>query len=187
MDTSLLYEIASGNEDAFELLFEQQRGRLYNYMLKITKSKVVAEEIVLDVFLKLWIGRELLPEIKNMDAFLNKVAYNKALDFLKIASRKKEIHRLVAKQIETCQEQEADHKLLDSEYQSILKKALDQLSPQRRVIFTLSRMEGLTNEEIAQQLQLSRNTVRNTLHESLQSIREYLRQNNLLSMIILFT
>jgi RNA polymerase sigma-70 factor (ECF subfamily) len=187
MDTSLLYEIASGNEDAFELLFEQQRGRLYNYMLKITKSKVVAEEIVLDVFLKLWIGRELLPEIKNMDAFLNKVAYNKALDFLKIASRKKEIHRLVAKQIETCQEQEADHKLLDSEYQSILKKALDQLSPQRRIIFTLSRMEGLTNEEIAQQLQLSRNTVRNTLHESLQSIREYLRQNNLLSMIILFT
>ena len=187
MDTSLLYEIASGNEDAFELLFEQQRGRLYNYMLKITKSKVVAEEIVLDVFLKLWIGRELLPEIKNMDAFLNKVAYNKALDFLKIASRKKEIHRLVAKQIETCKEQEADHKLLDSEYQSILKKALDQLSPQRRIIFTLSRMEGLTNEEIAQQLQLSRNTVRNTLHESLQSIREYLRQNNLLSMIILFT
>jgi RNA polymerase sigma-70 factor (ECF subfamily) len=187
MDTSLLYEIASGNEDAFELLFEQQRGRLYNYMLKITKSKVVAEEIVLDVFLKLWIGRELLPEIKNMDAFLNKVAYNKALDFLKIASRKKEIHRLVAKQIETCQEQEADHKLLDSEYQSILKKALDQLSPQRRIIFTLSRMEGLTNEEIAKQLQLSRNTVRNTLHESLQSIREYLRQNNLLSMIILFT
>jgi RNA polymerase sigma-70 factor (ECF subfamily) len=187
MDTSLLYEIASGNEDAFELLFEQQRGRLYNYMLKITKSKVVAEEIVLDVFLKLWIGRELLPEIKNMDAFLNKVAYNKALDFLKIASRKKEIHKLVAKQIEACQEQEADHKLLDSEYQSILKKALDQLSPQRRIIFTLSRMEGLTNEEIAQQLQLSRNTVRNTLHESLQSIREYLRQNNLLSMIILFT
>jgi RNA polymerase sigma-70 factor (ECF subfamily) len=60
MDTSMLYEIASGNEAAFELLFEQQRGRLYNYMLKITKSKVVAEEIVLDVFLKLWIGRDLL-------------------------------------------------------------------------------------------------------------------------------
>jgi RNA polymerase sigma-70 factor (ECF subfamily) len=186
MDTNLLYEIASGNEAAFELLFEQQRGRLYNYMLKITKSEVVAEEIVLDVFLKLWVGRDLLPEIKNMDAFLNKVAYNKALDFLKIASRKKEFHKIIAKQIEMNQQQEADHKLLDSEYQSILKKALDQLSPQRRMIFTLSRMEGLNNEEIAKQLNLSRNTVRNTLHESLQSVKEYLRQNNLISLFSFF-
>ncbi|HZG26226.1 MAG TPA: hypothetical protein VEZ17_16675, partial [Chitinophagaceae bacterium] len=62
MNTNWLNEIAAGNEAAFELLFEQQRGRLYNYMLKITKSKVVAEEIVLDIFLKLWIGRDLLPE-----------------------------------------------------------------------------------------------------------------------------
>jgi RNA polymerase sigma-70 factor (ECF subfamily) len=155
-------------------------------MLKITKSKVIAEEIVLDVFLKLWVGRDLLPEIKNMDAFLNKVAYNKALDFLKIASRKKELHKVIAKQIEMSQEQEADHRLLDSEYQSILKKALDQLSPQRRMIFTLSRVEGLNNEEIAKQLNLSRNTVRNTLHESLQSIKEYLRQNNLISFISFF-
>ena len=181
MNTNWLNEIAAGNEAAFELLFEQQRGRLYNYMLKITKSKVVAEEIVLDIFLKLWIGRDLLPEIKNIDAFLNKVAYNKALDFLKIASRKKEFHKVIAKQIEMTQQQEADHKLLDSEYESILKKALDQLSPQRRLIFTLSRMEGLNNEEIARQLNLSRNTVRNTLHESLSSIKEYLRQNNLIS------
>jgi RNA polymerase sigma-70 factor (ECF subfamily) len=186
MNTNWLNEIAAGNEAAFELLFEQQRGRLYNYMLKITKSKVVAEEIVLDIFLKLWIGRDLLPEIKNMDAFLNKVAYNKALDFLKIASRKKEFHKVIAKQIEMTQQQEADHKLLDSEYDSILKKALDQLSPQRRLIFTLSRMEGLNNEEIAKQLHLSRNTVRNTLHESLNSIKEYLRQNNLICFFSLF-
>ena len=186
MDKNWLNEIASGNEAAFELLFEQQRGRLYNYMLKITKSKVVAEEIVLDIFLKLWVGRELLPEIKNMEAFLNKVAYNKALDFLKIASRKKEFHKVIAKQIEMTQQQEADHKLLDSEYASILKKALDRLSPQRRLIFTLSRMEGLDNEEIARQLNLSRNTVRNTLHESLRSIKEYLRQNNLISFFSFF-
>jgi RNA polymerase sigma-70 factor (ECF subfamily) len=84
------------------------------------------------------------------------------------------------------QQQEADHKLLDSEYQSILKKALDQLSPQRRMIFTLSRMEGLNNEEIAKQLNLSRNTVRNTLHESLQFVKEYLRQNNLISLFSFF-
>jgi RNA polymerase sigma-70 factor (ECF subfamily) len=83
-------------------------------------------------------------------------------------------------------EQQADHRLLDSEYQSILKKALDQLSPQRRMIFTLSRIEGLNNEEIAKQLNLSRNTVRNTLYESLQSVREYLRQHNLISLISVF-
>src|SRR5579859_5286981 len=95
-DTDLLYEIASGNETAFRVLFNARYEKLFNYLLRITKSREIAEEIATDVFLKLWMGRELMNEISNLDAFLYKVAYNKALDFFRVAARNNRLQRLIA-------------------------------------------------------------------------------------------
>lgn len=184
-DATLLMEIASGNEDAFKLLFEKHRSKLYNYLFSIVKSKEIAEEIVMDVFLKMWTGRELITEIQNMDAFLHKVAYNKALDFLRMASRNASLQKLVKREMASVQEKEADHKILEQESREIIDQAIQQLSPQRRMVFTLSRMHGLTYDEIAQKLQLSRNTVRNTMAETLYSLRSFLHKNNVSALLIL--
>ncbi len=185
MNEHLLAAIAEGDEVAFKRLYEAYREKLFAYMLKVTKSPKIAEEIVLDVFLKLWTGRELLKDIKELDAFLYKVAYNKAIDFFRIAARERKLQKLIGEQMETGREREADYHLLDNECQLVLKKSIEQLSPQRRLIFNLSRIEGLSHEEIAQQLQLSRNTVRNTIAETLKSIRHYLRQAGIHSNILL--
>jgi len=83
-DAELQMQIAEGDESSFQRLFERHRDKLFNYLFSIVKSREIAEELVIDVFLRLWIGRELLTEIQNMDAFLHKVAYNKAIDFLRI-------------------------------------------------------------------------------------------------------
>jgi RNA polymerase sigma-70 factor (ECF subfamily) len=80
-EKELLEQVAQGNEWAFNILFERHWDHLYNYMKRLTKSHEVAEEIVVDVFLKLWTGRELVPGIHNMDAFLFRVAQNKAMNF----------------------------------------------------------------------------------------------------------
>lgn len=178
-------EIASGNEEAFKMLFEKHRGKLYNYLFSIVKSKEIAEEIVIDVFMKMWTGRELMTDIQNMDAFLHKVAYNKALDFLRIASRNAALQKLVRREMEYVKEKEADHKMLEQECQEIIGQAIRQLSPRRRTVFTLSRIDGLSYDEIAQKLHLSRNTVRNTMAETLRSIRSFLHKNNISSLIIL--
>ena len=75
-DKELLLKIAEGDQVAFSILFEQYRNRLFTYLFKITKSAETSEEIVLDVFLKIWHGKEAIIEIENIDAFLFKVAHN---------------------------------------------------------------------------------------------------------------
>ncbi len=178
-------EIASGNEEAFKQLFETYREKLYHYLLSIVKSKEIAEEIVIDVFMKLWTGRELISDIRNMDAFLHKVAYNKALDFLRIASRNAALQKLIKREMASAKEKEADYKILEQEYREIINQAIGQLSPMRKKIFKLSRIDGLSYDEIAQKLELSQNTVRNTVAVSLRSIRSFLRKNNIHPLLIL--
>jgi RNA polymerase sigma-70 factor (ECF subfamily) len=184
-ETNLLQEVSAGNEKAFKQLFELHYSKLYNYLLRVTKSKEIAEEIAIDIFVKLWVGREVLQDIRHLDAFLQKVAHNKALDFFKMAARNARLHKLIRKEMEAAREQEADHRLLDNEYQHLVSQAIDQLSPQRKMVFTMSRIEGLTHDEIANRLQLSRNTVRNTIAQSLKSIRQFLHNHDVSGAVIL--
>lgn len=187
MDTNaeLQIEIAAGNERAFKMFFEKHRVKLYNYLLSIVKSREIAEEIVIDVFMKMWMGRDWIAEIQNMDAFLHKVAYNKALDFLRIAARNTALQKLVRHEMESVKEKEADFKVLEQECREIIGRAILQLSPRRRKIFTLSRVEGLSYDEIAQQLHLSRNTVRNSMAEAIRSIRLFLHKNHVQGIVAL--
>ncbi|MCO5237439.1 MAG: RNA polymerase sigma-70 factor [Chitinophagaceae bacterium] len=187
MDTNaeLQTEIAAGNEQAFKMFFEKHRVKLYNYLFSIVKSREIAEEIVIDVFMKIWMGRDWIAEVQNMDAFLHKVAYNKALDFLRIAARNSTLQRLVRHEMASVKEKEADFKVLEQECREIIERAILQLSPRRRKIFTLSRVEGMSYDEIAQQLHLSRNTVRNSMAEAIRSVRLFLHKNNVHGIVAL--
>ena len=170
---------------AFKELFERHREKLFLFLVRIIKSRETSEEIVIDIFLKLWLGKEFLPEIQDLDAFLHKVAYNKAIDFFRAASRSVRLQKLIRHEMESATEKQADSKLLDTEYNSILQKAVEHLSPQRRAIFTFSRVEGLSHEEIAIRLNLSRNTVRNTIADSLRSIRQFLQTHDITNILII--
>lgn len=75
-DHILLAQIEESNEKAFNTLFERYRDRLYNYFVKVSKSKESSEEMVLDVFLKIWNNKQILKEINNFEAFLFRVAHN---------------------------------------------------------------------------------------------------------------
>jgi len=178
-DHLLLMRVAEGDETAFKLLFERHRLKLYNYLLKITKSRNTTEELVIDVFVKLWTRRTLLPEVKNFDAFLHKVAYNKALDFFRIASRNKILQHTIANHLEIAHDSSADKYMLSKEYNEIFYKALNELSPQRKMVFAMSRIQGLTHEQIACNLRLSRNTVRNTIAETLKHVRRFLHEHEI--------
>jgi RNA polymerase sigma-70 factor (family 1) len=175
-DNELLLAFHGGDEKAFNQLFARYRNQLFTYLFKITKSRETAEEIVLDVFLKIWTGRELAPEIVNFEAFLFRVAHNKAYDFLRSAQRSMVLKRDLAEAILLSSEETADERLLQHDVNQTLKTAVDQLSPQRQLVFELSREQGLNYDEIAARLQLSRNTVRNHLSASLQFIRAHLAQ-----------
>lgn len=175
-ERNLLQLVAAGDEHAFARIFETYRQGLYTYLLRVTKSTVVAEDILVDVFMKLWIGREMLPRIENLEGFLHKVAYNKAMDFFNTTARHARLQQVYAQRISGQAERTQEDWLIDEECRRILADAVNQLPPQRKLIYTLSREQGLTHEEIAQALNLSRNTVKNSIMAATRSISEYLQK-----------
>lgn len=178
-ETTLLARIAEGDEAAFNVIFERYRDKLYHYMLKITKLPEISEEIVMDVFMKLWFGRELLSNIRQLEGFLHKVAYYKAIDFLRVTSRQSRLQEAYAKRMEKEPEKRADELMIDEEMRQLLYNAIKQLPPKRKLIYKLSREKGLTHDQIAEALHLSRNTVKNNIVSANKSISDFLRNSDI--------
>jgi RNA polymerase sigma-70 factor (ECF subfamily) len=141
---------------------------------------------VIDIFVKIWAGRELMNKIENLESFLHKIAYHKAIDFLRVASRHARLKKDYFNRLKEEPEKLADDLIIDAEYSQILRKAIDQLPPQRKLIYRLSREEGLTHNQIANALNLSKSTVKNSVMAATKSIKEFLLDKKSSSVISLF-
>ncbi len=186
-DTNYLFsKISQGDEASFRIFFEKYRDQLFNYIFKITKSRESAEEIVLDVFIKLWSGREMLKEVGNPDGFLYRIAHNKSIDFFrsvqKDLSRQRGIWNLIQSNLSA---DNADNRLLYNNAEKRINDIRGQLSPQRQKVLELRVEEGLSYDEIARRLDISPNTVRNHISVSMQFLREMLQREEGMMLIIL--
>jgi len=175
-EKELLLRVSTGDESAFAVLFAHHRDQLFGYLLKITKSRDMAEEIVSDVFLKLWVGRELLVNIENLGGFLHKVAHNKAMDFFKTTARQARLQQQYALRLDRLGDKDSFEVLEEQECRRIVLEAVNQLPPQRQLIYKMSREQGLTHEQIATALNLSRHTIKNAIIAANRSISEHLQQ-----------
>ena len=99
-ESNLLQLISEGDEQAFKNLFDTYRSRLFYYISRIVKSDQIAEELVMDVFLKIWVGRKLITQIENFDAFLFRIAHNKTIDFLRSVAKDARLHELLWEEIQ---------------------------------------------------------------------------------------
>ena len=181
----LLRQIAKGDAKAFKAIFDTYRSRLYYYIFGFVKSGQVAEELVMDVFMKLWTGREMIAQIENFDGFLFRVAHNKTIDFLRSAAKDPNFRELLWEEMQLVSDAGADNVLINHEYEEKVREAIALLSPQRKKVYQLSREMDLTHEEIAIQLNLSKSTVNNHLVEARQFIRQYLVNRFDLAMLVL--
>ncbi|MFT3702125.1 MAG: sigma-70 family RNA polymerase sigma factor [Agriterribacter sp.] len=188
-DIVLLSKIAAGDENAFTLLFERYRDKLFYYILRHTKSPEIAEEIVTDIFMKLWLGRELAEQIKDIGAFLHKVGYYKVMDFLRTTARHSRLQQVYLDNLGQQETASAAEPLLDDELKALLYQAINQLPPQRKLIYRLSKQEGLSHEQIADMLHLSPSTINNTIVAATRSITDYVKayakHGNALSILFL--
>lgn len=185
-DEMLLPLIAEGDESAFTVLYHRYCEKIYSFLHRMTKIPEIAEELTSDIFTSLWTGRELLVEVRNVKAFLSKVAYNKAMDFFRLTAHRQQLQAVVAAQMAAGTVADADFKLLESETKRILQEAINNLSPQRKRIFIMHREQGMTHEQIAQALQLSPETVKTTMSMALKSLRAFLSQHGLKSIAIIY-
>lgn len=176
-EKELLIQVSEGDERAFRDLFEIYYEQLYHYVFGFIKSKQVSEELVMDVFLKIWLGRDMIPEIHSFNAFLFRVAHNKSIDFLRSAARDPKFQDLLWENIQLANNTAADSSILVQEYENKLREAVSLLAPQRKKVYQLSREQNMTHDQIAAQLNLSKNTINNHIVEAQRFIRTYLSKN----------
>lgn len=186
-EKELLLRIADGDEAAFTTLFEQYRSPLFDYALRITKTVGIAEELVQDTFLKIWLYRDRLREVDHTASYLNRVMRNASIDWL----RRLSLDRQLQKEIVATLPGGANTTIEDLDYgetSRLLQEAMTGLSTQQREVFLLSRQQGLSYAEIADHLNLSPNTVRNHLVKALKHLRDYLNREYgpAVAMVILF-
>ena len=175
-DSHVLQRIVAGDETAFRALYENNFDRIAKFTFKMCKSEAVTEEIVQDVFLKLWSNRENIGHVNDIEAYLFSIARNKTIDFLRrLAKETNIIHTLSIQQTEI--HNVVDEKLNEDSLLILIEGALSCLSPQKRKIFEMSKIQGFSHDEIAETLQLSKSTVKNHLSETLKYLKKYILSN----------
>lgn len=166
--------VAEGDEQSFTRLFHRYRSKVFSIAFHLTKSPFAAEEISQEVFTGLWISRRHLARIQSFEAYLHTVIYHKTLNYLKKEGNWKQILIWAANQkMNTGADPEQD--LAGKEVNIMISKAVEQLPPQKRLIYRLSREHGMNNEQIAHELQISPHTVKNHLVVAVRLLRNFLR------------
>jgi len=174
-ESILFHRVAYGDEKAFTEIFYHYSKRIYPFVLKKTKSETIAEEIVQEIFIKLWTNREKLSHIENYESYIFAIAANKVYKhFKKIAGEEKLIKALWDRINELHYGTEEIIELKESE--GLINKVIEQLPPQRKKIYQLSREQGLSHAEIAEQLKISPSTVNNQLTEALRYLKQHLHE-----------
>ncbi|MNK03582.1 ECF RNA polymerase sigma factor SigK [compost metagenome] len=174
-ETALLARTARGDEHAFREVFDHYQQYVFTFAQKITHSSSDAEEIVQDIFLKVWFSRDQLLTIENFGAYLNRLVRNHALNLLRheaIVNKVKAEMGLNSSDNDLGTQQTLDYK----ETKELLDEVLSRLPEQQRRVYTLCHLEGLKYDEVAVQLNISSDTVHYHMKLALATIRAHFKR-----------
>lgn len=184
-DQELVRKIKTGAKGAYQELFERYAPRIYNFSLAYLKNKPDAEELVQDVFMKIWEKRSDLDQTKNIKAFIFKVAVNTIYDFI----RKKNIENAFNNFVKSNSNPDRNntwHEVIFENMKQNLQKLVAQLPKQQQKIFYLSKEKGLTNNEIAKQLNVSKRTVENHLYRAISFLKKHFKNESLITTLFFY-
>lgn len=173
----LASRIKTGDKAAFRQFYNLYSKQIYGFALSYLKSKSEAEEIIQTVFVKIWETRNDIREGTSLKSYLYKITVNHIYNYLKY----KKVRSSSANELRSS---DSDNSTLEKIYYNNLEEniqlLIEQLPEQRKVIFKLSRLEGLSHEEIARRLQISVRTVESQVYKALKFLKENLKEELLL-------
>jgi RNA polymerase sigma-70 factor, ECF subfamily len=170
----LIKGLLTRNKVIFDFIFHYYYSGLCAYCERITGSQQVAEDIVQELFVTLWIKCEQIQITSSLKNYLFTSVKNRSLDYLKLEQRKSHKLEHIAKKQELS-ENLSSLWFAEAELQAVVEKSLEKLPPRCREIFELSRFEGLKNQEIADKLSLSKRTVELQVSNALKQLRTDLK------------
>jgi RNA polymerase sigma-70 factor (family 1) len=169
----LLLQIAAGDQAAFEQFYNIHWRKIHSMALAYLKSPEQAQDIVQEVFLKLWAKRERLANVENPDAFIFIMGRNEVVNALK---KKVNLHMIGEHTTDDLPDDLLlPHQVMDiKQLEKKIGDAIEALPDRQKQIFKLSREEGLNHEQIAQRLGIERSTVKNHIVRALFTLRQHL-------------
>ena len=176
-EAELLAKLAGGDERAFETIYYHYGPRLFSFVDKMVRNRRITEEIIQNVFIQLWTIRERIALVDHPTSYIFNMATNKTLDYQrKIAGDRRLLEKVMATAKSVNNDTEEQLELNESA--AIVKQAIAALPEQRRIIYELSRNEGLKHEQIAEKLGISKSTVANQMVSALKQIRAFMEKRS---------
>lgn len=183
-EQELLEEVAGGNESAFKLLYEKYAGKVYTMGMKYLKSPFLAQDAVQEVFVKVWKNRKQLTNLNSFPAWLTIITRNQLINDLQ--------RQIPMDSLEALHPDVLDHHRMSTghdvdfrELEKVIKIGIDHFSPRQQQIYKLSREEGLSHKQIAAQLNISYDMVREHMSNALKNLRKFL-ENHYTHLLLLW-
>lgn len=178
----LLLQVAEGNESAFTVLVERKWNNIYLQALTYVKVSAQAQDIVQEVFLKIWQTRKKLPAVENFDSYLFIIARNHIISAL----RKKRHLPLDTDDLELEEKNYLpDRTLAQKNLAALIARAIELLPQQQKKAYLLSRDQELSHEEIAVSMKVSKEAVKKNICRALNFLRHYITTHSDITILFL--
>lgn len=175
----------NGDMLAFDAIYKQYCSRLYGFILNLIKQESDAEEIVQEVFVKIWESRNSINAYSSFDSYLFTIAYNNTISLLrKRVSEKKYLEHLKSIQ-QISDSVDIIEEIHFKDVKNNFEKLVNQLTTRQKEIYNLSREEGLTHKEIANKLGISQNTVEIHISKALKFIKTNIDKSLLINTLFI--
>ncbi|MGE6219403.1 RNA polymerase sigma factor [Nubsella zeaxanthinifaciens] len=186
LSTKQINDFREGNEIAFKEIYVLFSPKVYAFAYSFLKDQLQSEEIVQETFLSLWENRGKFDADKVLEPYLFTIAKRQILDQLrKVISTKKLRENLLTSII--TQHNDTENQVIFADMLSFANKAINELPKQQQLVFRLSRMEGLSYDEIADRLGLSKNTVKNHLIVAAKKLKTCFDNQEIIFLLCLFS
>ncbi|MCB0629918.1 MAG: RNA polymerase sigma-70 factor [Saprospiraceae bacterium] len=182
-----LQRLTEGNKASFVYFHSLYLSRVYHYCFKFVRSREVAEEISSDVFVKLWEKRAQLRSDTGLEGLLFKIARDFCLSYLRQVARNADLRKHFVETYLAQTSNTIEEEIYLREGIKLAGQAIDQLPPKCRQVFRLRYLDGLSLNQIAEELHISTNTVQNHLQKGTRLVKVYLQEHSDLAFCLLIS
>lgn len=170
-ERTILEQLSLGDENAFKELFMHYHQKVFLFVLGLVKSEEGADDLTQEIFIKIWTKRDLMKDVNSLDAYLFMVSKYTVYSYLKKNKAFFEDIETV-KENQNLQSENPHEELVAKDLSLLIDMIVESMPQQRKLIYTMSRKKGFTNQEISEKLNISRRTVENHLNLALKDIRK---------------
>ena len=171
----LLQKTALGSREAYTALYSHYYTGLRRYVYFITKSNEDTEEIIQDIFLKVWLKRDALTGIRSFEHYLFRMAKNRIFDLVSQSRNRQSLMKQMCLRLQETEDTTHDG-LVFREYHDIAQEAINILPARKKQIFLMNARDEMTAREIAEVLGTTRTAVKKQLYEAIHFVKDHLRR-----------